>query len=81
MSFTASVSALTAMTIISVVIGRCFRHVPAFLQSSLPIGEWLGAALLVYFGVTTLKVGLPRLSPVLLVTPAPTRPQLFQQFS
>lgn len=56
MSFTASVSALSVMTIISVVIGRCFRHVPAFMQSSLPIGEWLGAALLVYFGVTTLKV-------------------------
>ena len=58
MSFTASVSALSLMTVISVIIGRCFRHVPAALQSSLPVGEWLGAALLVYFGVSTLKVTL-----------------------
>ena len=56
MSFVASLAALSAMTIISVAIGRCFRHVPAFLQSSLPIGEWAGAAMMVYFGVRTLRV-------------------------
>ena len=56
MSFAASLTALSAMTVISVAIGRCFRHVPAALQSSLPIGEWAGAAMMVYFGVRTLRV-------------------------
>jgi len=56
MSFAASLLALSAMTVVSVAIGRSFRHVPAFLQSSLPIGEWAGAAMMVYFGVRTLRV-------------------------
>ena len=56
MSFAASLTALSVMTVISVAIGRCFRHVPAFLQSSLPIGEWAGAAMMVYFGIRTLRV-------------------------
>ena len=56
MSFAASLMALSAMTVVSVGIGRSFRHVPAFLQSSLPIGEWAGAAMMVYFGVRTLRV-------------------------
>ena len=56
MSFAASLAALSAMTVVSVAIGRSFRHVPAFLQSSLPIGEWAGAAMMVYFGVRTLRV-------------------------
>ena len=49
------------MTIVSVAIGRSLRGVPEFLQSGLPIGEWGGAALLIYFGIRTLKVRLAQI--------------------
>ena len=55
-AFAGSVSALAAMTIISVGIGAVFRNVPDALKSSLPIGEVAGIALLVYFGIKALKV-------------------------
>lgn len=57
------VLSLTVMTAVSVTIGIMFSRVPEFMKSSLPIGEWGGAALLVYFGFRTLKV------PSLLPTP------------
>jgi hypothetical protein len=43
------------MTVISVVIGRIFNSVPASIQSSAPIGEYLAVAMLVYFGLRSLK--------------------------
>jgi len=54
-AFAGSVSALAAMTVISVGIGAVFRNVPDALKSSLPIGEIAGIALLVYFGIKALK--------------------------
>lgn len=62
LSFTGSVAALSLMTFISVAIGVVFKNVPDRLSSTLPIGQYLGVALLVYFGVKTLKVLHPILS-------------------
>lgn len=56
-SFAGSVSALAVMTVISVGIGAAFSKVPESLQSSLPVGEIAGVALLVFFGIKALKVG------------------------
>lgn len=56
LSFSASLLSLSVMTIVSVAIGQSFRHVPEFLKSGLPIGEWASVALLVYFGIRTIKV-------------------------
>ncbi|KAL3146299.1 hypothetical protein ABBQ32_002998 [Trebouxia sp. C0010 RCD-2024] len=55
LSFTGSVAALSLMTFISVAIGVVFKNVPKQLSSSIPIGQYLGTALLVYFGLKTLK--------------------------
>jgi putative Ca2+/H+ antiporter (TMEM165/GDT1 family) len=55
LSFSASVLSLSVMTIVSVAIGQSFRHVPEFLKSGLPIGEWASVTLLVYFGIRTIK--------------------------
>lgn len=49
-SFFGSTAALTVMTVISVSIGVMCAQVPAFIHSSIPVGEYLGAALLVFFG-------------------------------
>ena len=51
-------SALALMTVISVVIGRLFSRLPESLSSSLPLGEYAAAALLVFFGVRTLQEAL-----------------------
>ena len=56
LSFSASLLSLSVMSVISVGIGQSFRHVPEFLKSGLPIGEWASVALLVYFGIRTIKV-------------------------
>ena len=48
--------ALGLMTIISVGIGFMFKQVPDAIKGSVPIGEYLGIALLIYFGLRTLKV-------------------------
>ena len=55
-SFFGSVAALSVMTIISVGIGAVFSRVPDALKSSIPLGELAGVALLVFFGVKTLRV-------------------------
>ncbi|KXZ52531.1 hypothetical protein GPECTOR_9g575 [Gonium pectorale] len=60
MSFFGSVSALAVMTVISVSIGAVFSRVPDALKSSIPVGELAGVALLVFFGVKTLRDGLAR---------------------
>ena len=54
-AFTGSVAALATMTVISVAIGRIFHHVPASLTSSLPLGEYAAAAMLLLFGLRTVK--------------------------
>ena len=48
--------ALGLMTIISVGIGFMFKQVPDAIKGSVPVGEYLGIALLIYFGLRTLKV-------------------------
>lgn len=48
-------AALSLMTVISVVIGRIFQTVPAQLQTTLPIGEYAAVALLIWFGVRSIK--------------------------
>jgi threonine/homoserine/homoserine lactone efflux protein len=55
LSFIGSSLALAIMTIISVGIGYACKSVPDALKSSLPIGQYLGVALMVYFGVKTLR--------------------------
>ncbi|KAH8964788.1 hypothetical protein BDL97_04G084300 [Sphagnum fallax] len=48
-------AALSLMTVISVVIGRLFQSVPAQLQTTLPIGEYAAVALLLWFGIRSIK--------------------------
>uniref|UniRef100_A0A1D1XDL6 GDT1 family protein n=1 Tax=Anthurium amnicola TaxID=1678845 RepID=A0A1D1XDL6_9ARAE len=50
-----SMGALALMTILSVVIGRIFQSVPAQFQTTLPIGEYAAVALLIYFGLKSIK--------------------------
>jgi putative Ca2+/H+ antiporter (TMEM165/GDT1 family) len=54
-SFVGSVVALSVMTVISVGIGFAVKSVPAAVKSSEVLGQWVGAALLVYFGLRTLR--------------------------
>ncbi|KAG0484818.1 hypothetical protein HPP92_008897 [Vanilla planifolia] len=44
-----SMGALSLMTILSVVIGRIFKSVPAQFQTTLPVGEYAAVALLAFF--------------------------------
>ncbi len=55
LSFIGASLALAIMTVISVGIGYACKSVPDALKSSLPIGQYLGVALMVYFGVKTLR--------------------------
>lgn len=51
-------TALSLMTVISVVIGRLFQRVPAQLQTALPVGEYAAVALLVWFGIRAIRAAL-----------------------
>ena len=51
-------SALGLMSVISVAIGRAFQQIPSAMTTSLPVGEYLAVALLLFFGVRTLKEAL-----------------------
>jgi putative Ca2+/H+ antiporter (TMEM165/GDT1 family) len=51
-------SALATMTVISVALGRAFQKLPSGLMTTLPVGEYAAIALLVFFGVKTLKESL-----------------------
>jgi hypothetical protein len=53
-SFVSSVFSLTLMTAISVGVGCLLGQVPQFVNSSLPIGQYAGAALLMFFGTQLL---------------------------
>ncbi|KHG13956.1 hypothetical protein F383_06222 [Gossypium arboreum] len=50
-----SMGALSLMTILSVIIGRIFLSVPAQFQTTLPLGEYAAIALLVFFGLKSIK--------------------------
>ncbi|XP_010532812.1 PREDICTED: GDT1-like protein 2, chloroplastic [Tarenaya hassleriana] len=50
-----SMGALSLMTVLSVVIGKIFQSVPAQFQTTLPIGEYAAVALLVFFGLKSIK--------------------------
>ena len=51
-------SALAAMTVISVAIGRAFQRLPSSLTTTLPVGEYAAVAMLLFFGVKTLRDAL-----------------------
>jgi len=53
-----AVAALAFMTAISVALGRLFTKLPDSFSSSLPLGEYCAVALLLFFGVKTLKDAL-----------------------
>lgn len=48
-------SALGLMSVISVVIGRVFSAVPASFSNTIPIGEYIAVASLLFFGLKSLK--------------------------
>ncbi|CAM6129958.1 unnamed protein product [Calypogeia fissa] len=52
---TGASGALAVMTVISVIIGKLFQKVPAQLQTTLPVGEYTAVALLVWFGLRSIK--------------------------
>lgn len=49
-AFFGSVISLGLMTVISVGIGLLFAQVPQFMDQSSSVGQYVGAALLAYFG-------------------------------
>lgn len=51
-------AALGTMTVISVVIGRAFQRLPSSLATTLPVGEYAAVAMLVFFGLKTLRDAL-----------------------
>ncbi|KAL6779365.1 CMT1 [Auxenochlorella protothecoides x Auxenochlorella symbiontica] len=53
-SFVGSLLALSLMTAISVGIGYVVKRVPASIETTEFLGQWLGAALLAFFGIRTL---------------------------
>ena len=53
-----AVAALALMTGISVALGRLFTRLPDSFSSSLPLGEYCAVALLLFFGIKTLKDAL-----------------------
>ena len=55
---TGAVCALSLMSFISVAIGKFFQQIPAAMTTTLPVGEYLAVALLLFFGVRTLKEAL-----------------------
>ncbi len=57
-AFTGTMAALSVMSVVSVAIGFVCKNVPSLVQTSAPVGEYLGVALLLYFGFKSLKVGV-----------------------
>jgi len=55
-TFGGSMAAQGVMTVISVAIGAACSKLPAALQSTLPLGELAGAALLAVFGLRAILV-------------------------
>lgn len=44
-----------AMTAISVIFGVAFKQVPEAFSTTIPVAEYIGVALLLYFGVRSLR--------------------------
>eukprot|EP00892_Ulva_mutabilis_P006382 jgi/Ulvmu1/4115/UM019_0094.1 len=57
-AFFGSVISLGLMTVISVGIGLLFAKVPQFIDQSSSVGQYVGAALLAYFGIRSIMTGL-----------------------
>lgn len=54
-SFVGSIAALSAMTVLSVLLGQIFHAVPSGLTNGLPIDDYLAVAAFAFFGLKTLK--------------------------
>lgn len=50
-----SMAALSMMTVISVGIGYCLQQLPGYLNSSIPVTEYLSIALIFLFGMQSLR--------------------------
>lgn len=50
-----SMAALSMMTVISVGIGYCLQQLPGYLNSSIPVTEYLSIALIFLFGIQSLR--------------------------
>jgi putative Ca2+/H+ antiporter (TMEM165/GDT1 family) len=53
-SFTGSMGALIAMTVISTSLGQIFHAVPSFLAQGIPFDDYLAVIAFAYFGIKTL---------------------------
>eukprot|EP01038_Epipyxis_sp_PR26KG_P011934 gene11934-15975_t len=53
-SFTGSIGALAAMTIISVLLGQIFHQIPSSLTQGVPYDDYIAVAAFTYFGLKTL---------------------------
>lgn len=58
-AFFGSVLSLGVMTVISVGIGRVFAQIPQFVDQGANFGQYIGAALLVYFGAVPFCLPAP----------------------
>lgn len=54
-AFCGSVASLGLMTVVSVGLGVVFSHVPQIVDKSASITQYVGAALLAYFGATPVQ--------------------------
>jgi len=54
-SFTGSISALTAMTVLSVIIGQLFHAVPVGISQGIPFKDLAAVLAFAFFGIKTLK--------------------------
>eukprot|EP00640_Fibrocapsa_japonica_P003524 CAMPEP_0113939954 /NCGR_PEP_ID=MMETSP1339-20121228/6160_1 /TAXON_ID=94617 /ORGANISM="Fibrocapsa japonica" /LENGTH=293 /DNA_ID=CAMNT_0000943605 /DNA_START=228 /DNA_END=1109 /DNA_ORIENTATION=- /assembly_acc=CAM_ASM_000762 len=54
-SFIGSIGALTAMTVMCVIIGQVFHTIPSGVFGTAPVDTYIAVAAFLYFGVKTLK--------------------------
>lgn len=59
-SFLGTLLALSAMTILSVGLGVAFNVIPEAMRTSIPIGKYLSVALLFFFGIRSIWIGMGR---------------------
>lgn len=53
-SFTGSIGALAAMTVISTILGQVFHAIPSSLTQGIPFDDYIAVAAFTYFGLKTL---------------------------
>ena len=56
--FIGAIAALSLMTMISVVLGQLFHALPPLVTSYIPFDDWAACALLIFFGVSSIRQGL-----------------------